>query len=102
MYEQEFALRLARLRTQKGVSAREMSLALGNNSSYINNIETGKALPSMLNFFYICQYLNVSPTEFFEKENPCPDRLRDLVEELKRLSPDQLNLIKLLVREFNK
>ena len=37
--EEAFALRLSYLRTQKKVSAREMSLSLGQNSSYINRIE---------------------------------------------------------------
>lgn len=51
MYDNNFALRLSKLRTQKGVSARDMSLSIGQNAGYINNIETGKALPSMTSFF---------------------------------------------------
>ena len=51
MYEEEFPIRLAKLRTKKGVSARDMSLSIGQNAEYINNIETGKALPSMSSFF---------------------------------------------------
>ena len=39
MYEEQIAKRLALLRTAKGVSAREMSLDIGQNSSYINRIE---------------------------------------------------------------
>ncbi len=53
MYENEFQVRLAQLREKKGVSARDMSLSIGQNPGYINNIETGKALPSMSGFFYI-------------------------------------------------
>ncbi|MDY4880683.1 MAG: helix-turn-helix transcriptional regulator, partial [Gemmiger sp.] len=45
-----FALRLSALRQQKGVSAREMSLALGQNTNYINRIENGKNYPSMQSF----------------------------------------------------
>lgn len=45
MYENEFPVRLASLRNKKGVSARDMSLSIGQNAGYINNIETGKALP---------------------------------------------------------
>ena len=56
-YEERFSKRLIQLRMQKGVSAREMSLSIGQNASYINNIETGKALPSMNGFFYICEYM---------------------------------------------
>ena len=35
----DFAERLTDLRIQKGVSARDMSLSMGQTSSYINNIE---------------------------------------------------------------
>ncbi len=47
MDEKDFAIRLAWLREKKGVSARDMSLSIGQNPGYINNIETGKAKPSL-------------------------------------------------------
>ena len=56
MDEKEFALRLAKLRQQRGVSARDMSLSIGQNHGYINGIELGKIMPSMTVFFYICEY----------------------------------------------
>ena len=56
MYEKEFAQRLTQLRTQKGISARDMSLSIGQNPGYINTIENGKSFPTMVNFFYICDY----------------------------------------------
>ena len=65
MYETEFAQRLAQLRIQKGISARDMSLSIGQNPGYINTIENGKSFPTMTSFFYICEFLNVSPQEFF-------------------------------------
>ena len=65
MYEEFFSRRLAQLRAQKGVSAREMSLAIGQNSSYINRIENQRAFPSMQGFFYICEYLGITPGAFF-------------------------------------
>lgn len=67
MTEKEFSLRLAQLRSEKGVSARDMSLSIGQNASYINNIENGKALPSMTGFFYICEYLNITPGGVFRR-----------------------------------
>ena len=66
MDEKDFALRLAQLREKKNVSAREMSLAIGQNPGYINNIESGKSLPSLVGIFYICDYLGVSVSEFFD------------------------------------
>ena len=38
MYEEKFVNRLIELRIQKGVSARDMSLSLGQSESYINKI----------------------------------------------------------------
>lgn len=64
-YEAKFADRLAQLRLLSRVSCREMSLALGQCEGYVNKIENGKTFPSLQNFFYICDYLDVTPKEFF-------------------------------------
>ena len=68
MYEKEFSKRLCELRLEKGVSAREMSLSLGQSASYINRIENGKMLPSMGGFFKICDYLSITPEFFFKSK----------------------------------
>lgn len=49
--KESFSTRLAQLRTDEEISAREMSLDLGQNPSYINRIENQKAYPSMQVFF---------------------------------------------------
>ena len=67
MFEDFFVDRLTSLRNQKNVSAREMSLALGQNESYINRIENRLAFPSMQVFFYICEYFQITPQEFFDE-----------------------------------
>lgn len=100
--EDNFAERLAQLREDKQVSAREMSLAIGQNCSYINRIENKKAFPSMQCFFYICDYLQITPQEFFDDDSQSPHTLNELVESLKTLSPRQLNLINNIVIEFQK
>lgn len=102
MNENDFSIRLAKLRTQKGVSARDMSLSIGQNAGYINNIETGKALPSMASFFYICEYLNISPHEFFDTESEQPEELRTLMKNLKHLSEKQLKNISSIVEDLVK
>ena len=98
MNEQEFALRLAKLRAEKGVSARDMSLSLGQNAGYINNIESGKAMPSMGSFFYICEYLGITPRDFFDMESAYPYALSDLVKDMKRLDRRQLESIASIVK----
>ena len=102
MWDENFKLRLSELRGQKGVSARDMSLSIGQNAGYINNIENGKALPSMSAFFFICDYLGVTPMEFFELDSHLPIELREIVAGLKLLSDEQLKAIQVLVRDLAK
>ena len=73
--------RISELRAKKGVSEYKMSLDLGHSKSYIQSISSGKALPSFSEFLYICEYLGVTPKEFFDTDNAEPQ----LVEKLSRL-----------------
>ena len=100
MYEDLFYERLTRLRTQKGVSARDMSLSLGQSESYINKIENKKSLPSMTGFFYICEYLNVPPKDFFDDEVSFPTKLNDLIDELKKLNDGQLEHLLDIIKDL--
>ena len=102
MYEEDFPTRLAKLRTKKGVSSREMSLSIGQNTGYISNIECGKALPSMSVFFFMCEYLQISPSDFFDVENDNPEKLRQLIMDLKKLDDEQLDLITAMVKNLLK
>lgn len=102
MDEKAFSLRLAQLREKKGVSARDMSLSIGQNAGYINNIESGKSMPSLSGFFYICEYLGISPSDFFDTSSNNPTRLNELMEDLKRLNDKQLETIAALVKDIIK
>ena len=93
MHEEFFARRLAELRLQKNVSAREMSLDLGQNDSYINRIENGVAFPSMQSFFYICEYLQITPSDFFALEIKEPGRITRIMELLHTLDAEQLDTV---------
>jgi transcriptional regulator with XRE-family HTH domain len=100
MYEEMFSARLAKLRTLKGVSARDMSLSIGQNPGYINNIETGKAFPSMTAFFFICEYLDITPQEFFDTETELPEEVRSITNNLKKLRPDQICNIAAIINDL--
>lgn len=102
MYEEDFPIRLSKLRTQKGVSARDMSLSIGQNPGYINNIEAGKALPSMSSFFFICEYLNITPFDFFDLNSEFPDKMHILIDNLKKLDERQFDNISSIVEELVK
>lgn len=83
--EKYIAKRLTRLRLKKNVSEYKMSMDMGHSSSYIHSIAAGKALPSMREFLYLCDYLEVTPRDFFDSENDKPQarhRLDKIAEEL--------------------
>lgn len=96
MYEDFVPERLAKLRTQKGVSARDMSLSLGQANNYINNIENKKSLPAMQSFFYICEYLGVTPQEFFDEGNTYPETLKNSLQRQDSLILNPCNISSVL------
>ena len=98
----DFGERLAKLRTIKGVSAREMSLSLGQSANYINKIENGKSYPSMASFFYICDYLNISKKDFFDEEINDPTIVSEMVSEYKRLNHGAQSQFNELLKELNR
>lgn len=102
MYDEDFQSRLIKLRNEKGVSARDMSLSIGQNPGYIHNIENGKALPSMSVFFFICEYLGISPSEFFDLDNSNPGKLKPIIEKMKKLDDEQLDGIAAIVNGMTK
>lgn len=100
-YAQWFAERLAQLRMEKGVSARDMSLSLGQSESYINKIENRRTMPSMNGFFYICDYLGIEPRDFFDTETVSPTRSAELVQQIGRLSPDKAEHILQVIKDLS-
>lgn len=105
-YEKEFSDRLRHFRNERKISAREMSLALGQNVNYVNLIENGKRFPSMQGFFSLCEYFKISPSQFFATENFMnkEENQKSEKEELDRilsmLSPGQLKAIVELIKAF--
>lgn len=82
--------RISELRTKKGVSEYKMSLDLGHSKSYIQSISSGKALPSFSEFLFICDYLGVTPKEFFDADTKEPQLVCKLTELAKNLTTDDL------------
>ena len=95
-----FPERLAQLRTQKGVSARDMSLSLGQSESYINKIENKRTLPSMSGFFFICEYLGIEPAGFFSTDIKAPQKVVELTAALGKLLPHQADHILQIINDI--
>lgn len=102
MTEKDFPLRLAKLRGEKGVSARDMSLSMGQNPGYINNIESGKSMPSLSGIFFICEYLGITPKDFFDEDSSNPSKAKELFEIAKTLSNEQLDSLINLAKGLKK
>ena len=93
--------RITQLRLQKGVSEYKMSYDLGHSRGYINNISSGKALPSLAELFAICEYFDITVIEFFgNSENP--QLLRTTVEGLEKLCQEDLKILQELVSRLSK
>lgn len=99
-YEDNFVQKLIELREKKGVSARSMSLSIGQNENYINQIENKKTFPSMQNFFYICDYLEVTPYDFFDPYNKSEKEMFCLLENLKKLDDKNFKSIYTIVNSL--
>ena len=94
--------RITNLRLAKNVSEYQMSLDLGMSRGYINNISSGKTLPSMSEFLNICDYFDISPSTFFDEKIEAPlnqKRMNELFIELE--NADQEILISLSERLDN-
>lgn len=55
-------------------------------------------LPSMQSFFYICEFLGITPQDFFDEGNAHPEMLNDLIMDLKKLDARSLSYIIGIVR----
>ena len=100
--KEEFVRRLVQLRMNKDVSARDMSLSLGQSPNYINGIENGAGFPSMTVFFYICDYFGITPKEFFDLDVPNPAKMNELTQAAKGLSNEQMEHLIALVKSMKK
>ena len=89
--------RITQLRLQKGVSEYKMSYDLGHSRGYVYNISSGKTLPSMTEFFAICDYFGITPVEFFDPQLAAPALTLDIQNDLKQLSEPDLLLVRSLI-----
>lgn len=94
--------RITQLRLNRGLSEYQLSYNLGHSRGYINNISSGKSLPSMSEFFSICEYFDITPVEFFDTEHSNPELLSKAMEEIQSLNDDDLLLILTFINRLKK
>lgn len=102
MFEDLFYDRLIKLRAEKGVSAREMSLAIGQSPGYINGLENRNGFPSMQVFFYICEYFGITPSEFFDDGNSHPLERREFLNDIDALDEENRRNVLAIIRSLKR
>jgi transcriptional regulator with XRE-family HTH domain len=102
MYDDFLYERLIKLRTNKGVSQREMSLSMGQSEGYMTKIESRTSLPSMTVFFNICDYFRIHPKDFFDDGIKHPDIICDINGDLSKLNKEQLQLIASILKDMTR
>lgn len=102
MYRKFLQDRITELRIAKNISERKLSLELGRSPGYIHSIASGRALPSMNEFFYLCEYFEITPCEFFDEGNRNPVMLHSITNELCALDPEQIENLRAIIKGLRK
>ena len=93
--------RITELRLKKGVSEYKMSIDMGHSKGYIQSITSGRALPSLSEFIYMCDYLGVTPKDFFDDKIQEPILLQKIIAGIKNMNEKDLNTLLMLIDRLN-
>ena len=77
-----------------------MSLDLGHSGSYINSITSGRTVPSLKEFLYICEYLHITPEKFFQAEDNISPIKRKVISQIINLDDNDASLICNIIERF--
>ena len=89
--------RVTKLRIQRGISEYEMSLALGQSGAYINKIALGKSMPSLEGLRNICEFFDISLSEFFNESLAIPTLYSEATSAIYDLTEQDVELLKKLI-----
>ncbi len=99
-YKQLIRKRINQLRREKGISEYQLSTDLGHCKGYIQSITSGRSLPSMEAFLEICDYFNITPSEFLDSSIENNTLYNELVNKIKLLSHNDLILLSLIINRL--
>lgn len=93
--------RITELRIRKNVSEYQMSLDIGQNRTYIQNVSSGRAMPSLYALFKICNYFEITPADFFDTAIDMPEIYTKAKMELEQLSPEDIEILLPVIKRFS-
>lgn len=102
VYEALFIQQLEKFRQRKAVSMREMSLSIGQSPGYVAKLLNGHNNPKMITFYWICDYFQLTPSEFFDDQKENPALIRQLLNDMQKLNEEQLLHISAIVKDIIK
>lgn len=101
MYDTFIRERINSLRMLHNLSEYQLSLELEHSQGYIQSITSGRTLPSMAAFLEICEYFKLTPAEFFDPSINNPSLYQSVVNDVKQLPENDLNLVSLMLKRLN-
>lgn len=97
-YEILFIKQLEKFRQKKNVSMREMSLSIGQSPGYVAKLLSGHNSPKMITFYWICDYFNLTPSEFFDEHTENPAWIKLINADMQKLNEEQLLHISAIIK----
>lgn len=92
--------RITELRVKKGDSEYKMSTYMGKSKGYIQGISSGRSLPSMSEFLYMCDYFGITPKQFFDGGDENPALVNEAVALMNGMNDDDLKAVIGLLQRF--
>ena len=96
--------KLRTLRKAAKLTERKLAELAGVSQSAVSEIEHGKKSPTLDTLLKLCSALGISVADLFSDQpaTPVPPHLRPLVEAARDLTPEQVELLLPIIREFKK
>ena len=77
-----------------------MSYDLGHSKGYMNNISSGKSLPPLKEFLKICDYLEITPGQFFDDGLENPELTQTAIEMMRELDEEDMALLISIIKRL--
>ena len=85
--------RVKGLREQKGVSEYKMSKDIDCSDSYVHNFMMGKSLPSHVELFIMCEYFDISLSDFYDTKKRNPVLVNKALDIFSKLDDKDMKLV---------
>ena len=102
MNEEFVRERITQLRLKKNISEYQMRYDLGHSRGYVYNISSGKSLPPLKEFFAICDYFDITPSQFFDDGEKNPELVQKALSGMRELDDEDLLMLIGIINRLHK